>query len=68
MFGSGVMGNDRLEKGVRLGQVKRESDQTSAVGFQVFSDRDQFVEDPWCFVMANSTSLRSLRYVLTDDN
>lgn len=46
------MGNDRLEKGVRLGQAKQESDQTSAVGFQVFSERDQFVEDPRCFVVA----------------
>jgi hypothetical protein len=52
VFGSGVMGNDRLEKGVRLGQAKQESDQTSAVGFQVFSERDQFVEDPRCFVVA----------------
>ena len=52
MFGSGMMGNDRLKKGVRLGQVKRESDQTSAVGFQVFSERDQFMEDPRCFVVA----------------
>jgi hypothetical protein len=52
MFSLDVMGNDRLEKEVRLGQVKRENEQTRAVDFQVFSERDQFVEDPRCFVVA----------------
>jgi hypothetical protein len=47
-----MMGSDRLEKGVRLGQAKQESDQMSMAGFQVFSKRDQFVEDPLCFVVA----------------
>jgi hypothetical protein len=62
------MGSDRLEKGVRLGQAKQESDQMSMAGFQVFSKRDQFVEDPQCFVVAKSHSLRSLGYVLIDNN
>jgi hypothetical protein len=46
------MGSDRLEKGVRLGQAKQESDQMSMAGFQVFSKRDQFVEDPQCSAVA----------------
>jgi hypothetical protein len=52
VFGSGVMGSDRLEKGVRLGQMKQESNQMSTVGFQVFSERDQFVKDLQCFFVA----------------
>jgi len=51
MCGLGVMDNDGLEKELRLGRAKRESDQTSAVSPQCLANG---IKDPLCFVVGKA--------------
>jgi hypothetical protein len=68
MCGLGVMDNDRLGKEVRLGRAKRESDQTSAVGPQCLANGINACRIRGVSSWLKPTFLRSLRYVLTDDD
>ena len=60
--GLGAMDNDRLEKEVRFGQAKRESNQTSAVGLRCLANGINACRIRGVSSWLKPTFLRSLRY------